>query len=118
MHKPRPAREEERRAQVRYAHGRKASCRLLGRDDEEFWPATIEDVSRTGVAVAADVECRRGAVLVVKTEGLAGRFARPILVRVANVRGRAGRWVIGCTFVTPLAEEDIEALLLAVSGRR
>src|SRR5258708_3914683 len=109
--------KEERRASVRYAHSLRTSCRPLGKEATTAWAATVENVSKTGAALLTDREVSRGAVLVIALEALGGRFARPLLVRVASVRpGAAGRWQVGCTFVKPLTDDDVQALLLAVTA--
>lgn len=108
----------ERRAHVRYAHVLRTSCRLLGREAAASWTARVADVSRAGAALLMGCEVRPGTVLVVALEGLGGRFARPLLVRVMNVRPRGdGCWHVGCAFVKPLSEDDVQALLLAPPAR-
>ncbi len=103
----------ERRAHVRYSHALRTTCRPLGRE-AGAWSARVNDVSRSGVALLMDREVRPGAVLVVALEGLGGRFARPQLMRAVRVRPDGkGAWHVGCTFVTPLTEDDLQALLLA-----
>ena len=53
-------------------------------------------------------------MLVVALEGLGGRFSRPLLMRVMNVRPiDGGGWLAGCVFVKPLTDNDVQALLLA-----
>ncbi len=102
----------ERRAHVRYSHALRTTCRPLGRE-AGTWSARVRDVSRSGVALLMDREVRLGAVLVVALDGLGGRFARPQLMRAIRVRPEgAGAWNVGCTFVTPLSEDDLQALLL------
>jgi PilZ domain len=108
----------ERRAHVRYSHTLKGSCRPLGRETGA-WSATVQDISRSGVALVMNREVRPGSVLVVALEGVGGRFARPLLLRVTNTRpGMAGRWHVGCAFVKPLTEDDLQALLLTPASRR
>jgi hypothetical protein len=104
----------ERRAHVRYSHSMKTSCRLLGKREGEAWAARVGDLSRSGATLIADVEVRPGTVLVVALEGMGGRFARPMLMRVMNLRARPdNRWQLGCAFVKALSEDDVQALLLA-----
>ncbi|HKI37962.1 MAG TPA: PilZ domain-containing protein [Gemmataceae bacterium] len=112
MHKQTLSAQAERRAHVRYSHTLRTSCRPLGKG-AATWPATIQDLSRAGVALAMGREVRPGAVLVVALEGLGGRFSRPLLLRVLNVRpAERGGWHVGCAFVTPLTDNDVQALLL------
>jgi PilZ domain len=108
-----PGYRDKRRAHVRYSHTLRTKCRALGREGAASWAARVHDVSRTGVALRMGREVREGEVLVVALEGFGGRFARPVLMRVIRVRAEAGAgWVVGCTFVIPLTENDVEALLL------
>jgi len=107
-----PGLTRERRAWVRYAHKLPISCRPLGKN-ASHWPATIKDLSHTGAALVLPHEVRRGTVLVVALERLSGRFARPLLLRVLNVRPADNGWLAGCTFVQPLTDHDVQTLLLA-----
>jgi hypothetical protein len=103
----------ERRAQVRYSLTLQTSFRRLGRDGTASWGARVRNVSRTGAALVMAREVMAGAVLAVTLEGLRGRFARPVLMRVNRVRSEGdSRWVVGCTFVTPLADADIEEMVM------
>jgi hypothetical protein len=102
----------ERRAHVRYSQSLGLACRPLGQASAS-WSATIRDLSHTGAALAMSQEVRPGAVLVVTVDGLGGRFARPLLMRVLNVRSREdGERVAGCAFVTRLSDDDVQSLML------
>jgi hypothetical protein len=104
----------ERRAQVRYSHALRTTCRPLGRQGGGSWSARVRDVSRSGAALRMSHEVRPGEVLVVALEGCGGRFVRPLLMRVVRTRPDGeGTWNVGCTFVTPLADNDLQSLLLA-----
>jgi hypothetical protein len=105
----------ERRARVRYSHTLPLACRLLGQEAAP-WTARIKNLSLAGAGLVMPHEVRLGAVLVVAMEGLGGRFSRPLLMRVLNVRaGDDGEWLAGCTFVKPLTDDDVQTLLLAKS---
>jgi hypothetical protein len=107
-----PGSNAERRAHVRYSHTLRSSCRTLGKE-AGAWTASVQNVSRAGVALVMDREVGRGSVLVVSLEGLGGRFSRPVLVRAMNVRPCGdGRWHVGCSFVKALTDSEVEALLL------
>jgi hypothetical protein len=113
MHKSTPALRGERRAHVRYAHALRTSCRLLGREAGAPWTARVADVSRAGAVLLMRCEVRPSAVLVAALQGVGGRFSRPLLLRVMNVRPQGdGCWHVGCAFVRPLSEDDVQALLL------
>lgn len=111
MAKMNPAPVKECRVHVRFAHALRSTCRPLGREGGA-WTARARDVSRTGIALVMEREVRVGTVLVVALDSLSGRFARPNLMRVVRVRRELGKgWLAGCTFVTPLSDADVEALL-------
>jgi hypothetical protein len=116
MSKLKIAAAAERRAHVRYAHTLRTTCRPLGREAGATWDARVSDLSRTGVAFRMRREVRPGVVLVVSLEGLGGRFSRPLLMRVMRARPEGdGGWEVGCTFVRPLTDDDVQSLLLAGS---
>lgn len=108
--------ECDRRAHDRYDHTRAVSFRLLGKtEDGPFW-GTLENVSRSGLCLSVDTECRRGSVLVLQMDAAIGRFIRAVLLRVARTtKLENGRWQLGCTFVLPLEEPEIQVLLLTAS---
>ena len=106
----------ERRKHARYEHELRITLRPLGQHDGPGQPAELADVSRTGIALLCDANWQRGSVLVASLEGMAGRFERPVMLRVANARKRRdGRRQLGCYFVVPLGEEEMQALLLVGS---
>jgi hypothetical protein len=112
-----PLSRSEKRCFVRYPHTLAIRCRLLGDSGNGGWPATLVDLSRKGAAVEIARECPRGTVLALSVDGLVGRFERPVLLRVSRVKAVSPTlWRIGCTFVKPLSEEELQAVLLARSA--
>jgi PilZ domain-containing protein len=112
MSKMNPAFVKECRAHVRFAHALRSTCRPLGREGGTAWTARARDVSRSGIALVMEREVKVGTVLVVALDGLSGRFTRPILMRVVRVRRELSKgWLVGCTFVTPLSDHEVEAML-------
>jgi hypothetical protein len=83
-----------------------------GAEGEEIWPATVHDVSPRGVGLVMPRRFERGTVFRVEMEAAAGRPARKIAVRVANIRSEAlGHWFHGCVFIDPLTDQDLRNLL-------
>jgi len=102
----------ERRRSYRRRRCLKASWRLLGARDHRFTPATVQDISRHGVALIVQAACKEGAILSIQLEGVAEQFAGPWLGQVENVRPLDGaNWVIGCALSTDFGEGELEALL-------
>lgn len=111
--KTQPPGARDLRAQHRYSHMLKAGYRPLGAENAPFCPAVILDVSQGGMSLVVEEKSERGKILVLKLEGIEGRFERPLLIRVANARPYDDNlWRIGCAFVTPLREPDVQELLL------
>jgi hypothetical protein len=108
----------ERRAQLRFPGTRKAACRFLGQEADALAAACIDNVSRSGVALRMRQRAPRGAVLVITMDGIGGRFARPMLARVTNCRAAAdGLWRIGCSFVRPLTDDEVQVLVVPDGNR-
>ncbi len=113
---PRPPASEQRR-HVRFSGSRTAICRLLGNEAKAL-RARIDNVSRTGLALRMRLQARRGSVLVMSVDGLGGRFARPMLARVTSCRvAGEGVWQMGCSFVRPLTDEEVQVLLVPNTRR-
>jgi hypothetical protein len=75
-------------------------------------PARIRNISvrNLGLAMEPGVPC--GTILSVKLEGAHRRFRRPLIARVTRATERPGEgWHVGCTFVLPLSDEELQALL-------
>ena len=105
--------DRDRRSNNRYHHGRTVSFRLLGKAETGPFSGIVENVSRTGLCLSVDHEYARGSVLVLQIEASIGRFTSGVLLRVARIsRPDNNRWQLGCTFVLPLEESEIQALLL------
>lgn len=79
-----------------------------GRD----WPARIRDVSSGGLRLLLRRRFEPGTGLAVEVAGAEDDAPSTLLVRVVRVRAEAdGCWLLGCTFVSPLGEEEIQGLL-------
>src|SRR5262249_12238296 len=101
----------EKRRSPRHSCNLKASWRLLVGGELQPIPATIQDISRHGVALQVPEKCKRGALLSFQIEGVSEQLAGPWLVRVVNVRHQGGTWVIGCSFFKEFADGELDGLL-------
>jgi hypothetical protein len=98
--------EFERRVAERHDCRLDATTQPLEAQDALAWGATVRDVSRTGVGLAVCFPFRAGSYLAIDLNG------HTHLTRVAQVRDRDdGTWQIGCEFVKPLSDAQLEALL-------
>jgi PilZ domain len=104
----------EKRRSKRHACNLTAGWRLLGAADMRFLPATVVDISRNGFALKARGDCKKGAILSVRLEGVPEKLMGPWLAQVVNGRqAEPGTWIIGCSFCSEFAEADLEAILQA-----
>jgi hypothetical protein len=93
-----------------------ASWRRLAARHEDFAPATVQDISRTGLALLVNEPLKGGDILVVRLEEAAGGAAELWLVRVKHARQQPDpeqHWLLGCSFTRPLREDDLDVLLRA-----
>jgi hypothetical protein len=76
-------------------------------DPEGFsWGASIRDLSRVGVGLTVCFPFRSGTYLAVELKG------STMLSRVVHVRDRNdGSYQVGCEFLRPLSEEELERLI-------
>lgn len=109
---------ENRRGSVRYALGMGANCQIYssvfenGPPSSEVWPLVVQDVSVTGIGLLLARRCEPGTELWVELLSGSDRRACSLPVRVVRVRkDQYGHWMHGCTFLTPLAEEELNTLL-------
>jgi hypothetical protein len=100
----------ERRAWVRYASCPYAASYVIDAKTDVGWWAKIHDVSAGGVAMSLNWRVKPGSILVLEKLGGAGRPYRTLTMRVAHMSpDPAGGWFVGCEFVRPLTDEDLEA---------
>lgn len=104
--------KRERRASVRFQSNAKGSCQTLSVQRETAWEATVRDISGQGVGLLLNRRFETGVLLAVElTEPVEGR-QRLLLARVVRaVPQPEGNWLIGCTLITPLGEDEVRALL-------
>ena len=98
--------EFEKRVAERHDCNLDATTHPLDSVDTLAWGATIRDVSRTGVGLTVCYPFRAGTYLAVDLKGTT------VLSRVVHVRDRAdGTWQVGCEFIKPLSESEVDRLL-------
>ena len=85
--------------------------RSLEGQDAIWWGATVRDLSSQGIGLTLCFPFKTGTYLAIDLLGPLGGN-RTLLARVIHARDLAdGTWHVGCEFVRPLADEELEPLL-------
>ena len=75
------------------------------------WTARVRDVSAGGLRLILGRRFERGAGLAIELPGPDADSPSILLARVMNVRPESnGTWALGCAFVSPLSDEELQAL--------
>lgn len=110
----RPARltGRERRGKPRYNAGMESICRPVNAPQQQRWPVMIKDISHSGVCLRIKRRFEIGNLLdllfVMDRDG----STTSQLVRVRRVLGcEENTWQLGCEFLTPIDQYDLESFL-------
>jgi hypothetical protein len=98
----------------RYSCGLRATCRPVAAwlDRDFIWPATITDLSTSGLGLVLGRRFEPGAGLAVELPASADRCEETFLVKVVKVYPMpGGHWLLGCTFVSALSEDTVQTLV-------
>jgi len=112
----------DRRKAQRHARSVRISWRVLCNRDFRFGEAALKDVGTDGLALQIDRECRKGTVVIVQFEGVAERFAEPMLLQaewcseLQRTQAGAPAYLVGCSFTSPMREQDLKALLASAKN--
>ena len=104
---------DEKRAWIRFSceGERPAHATLLINPNNKI-QARVLNISPGGVGLATHRHCEPGTPLKIELIDASGRTSRPMQIRVVHSTAQGKEdWVIGCSFETPLSEEDVAALL-------
>ena len=75
------------------------------------WVARVRDVSTGGLCLVLGRRFERGAGLAIELPGADPDSQSTLLVRVMRVQAEeGGAWALGCAFISPLSDEELEAL--------
>ena len=101
----------ERRAVERRFCSVEATSHAIEPGQTLSWGAVVNDISAGGVSVTLCYPFRPGTYLAVDLQSESG-MVRTLMVRVLHVHDQAdGRWRLGCEFIKPLSESDMELLV-------
>jgi hypothetical protein len=104
-----PPRSVECRVYERQASALQAACRPLAArsSGETRWRASIRDISAGRVGLVLVRRFEAGTALAIELPASAERPSDTLLVKVVHVApGPDGHWLLGCTFVSRLSEDD------------
>lgn len=109
-HKP----KTEHRAWVRFPPNQENGCQPIAactaRDSDTHWYGKIRDISVGGLALVMSRAFEAGILLIIDLEVQGG--LRSFFVQVVHATPEEnGRWTMGCEFVCPLRDEDLQALI-------
>ncbi len=108
---PPPNPKAERRASVRYQSNLKGSCQTLSAHRETSWEATVRDISPEGIGLLLNRRFEPRAVLSIELIDSRDERPRLLLARVIHATALPeGGWLIGCELVSPLSDEEVDAL--------
>ena len=106
-----PAEIAERRASVRYPSQCATPCHPVPEGDV-LCRARVVDISTTGVGLLVDSFVEPETLLGVEMQCDDPALTYTLLVEVRHTVKRAeGEWLLGCSFVRDLSEEELRALL-------
>jgi PilZ domain len=106
-----PQLDTERRVCVRRTSMAEAASRPIGAQDTLSWAAQVRDLSSGGIGLVISHPFRPGTYVAIDLQrGTA--LARSLLARVVHANEQpGGTWSIGCEFVKPLTQSDVDLLI-------
>ncbi len=104
---------EDRRSATRFAPDPDVSCLVLDRDMGCWRPASVRDISLTGIALLAAEPFDKENVLTIELRLDKRGFVRKFLIEVrhADICCPNDAWLHGCQFTHPLSEYELQLLL-------
>jgi hypothetical protein len=103
-----PALEDtERRGSPRQACSSEAVSQPLEAPETLCWGATVRDISAGGIGLTLCYPFKPGTYLAIDLKG--PEATRTLLARVVHATDQTdGTWFIGCEFVEPLDDSEVE----------
>jgi hypothetical protein len=82
-----------------------------GRLDQVWWPATVCDLSKTGIGLVVSRRFEAGTLLAVELQSSTDSGGRKLLAHVRHAVERPDGWLLGCAFTQELTDQELAALL-------
>jgi hypothetical protein len=102
----------DQRTWIRFTCDVKAAYQAVAVEGSVQKPASVIDLSASGVGLLVREEVKMGALLSVELQAAEGPFKRTMLACVVHVTAQPdGEWALGCNFIRSLSSEDLKALL-------
>lgn len=102
----------EKRVEARQSCLIAATSRHTEVGDGMGWGGTVKDISTGGLKLGICFPFSPGTFLAVEMQSPAGAVSRALVCRVAHVHDHAdGTWTLGCEFIKPLSDREVELLL-------
>jgi hypothetical protein len=104
--------EIEQRAGARQSCLIEATSRPLEVGDGMAWGGTVKDISAGGLKLGLCFPFSPGTILAVEMQSEAGAVSRALVCSVVHVHDHAdGTWTLGCEFIKPLSDSEVELLV-------
>jgi hypothetical protein len=101
----------ERRSVDRHVCSLEATSHPVEGGETLSWGAMVNDISASGVGITLCYPFRPGTYLAVELQSQEG-MVRTLMVRVVNVHDQPdGQWRLGCEFIKPLTQSDMDLFL-------
>lgn len=103
----------ECRAWQRFPCGLVTTCQpVAARGGNEFaWPAQIRDLSQGGLGLVLSRRFEPGTGLAIEIPETDAYPGDTLLGRVVHATRHDGKWLLGCSLVSPLSEDELQRLL-------
>jgi hypothetical protein len=103
--------EIEKRVAARKSCLIEATSRPIEVGDGMAWGGTVRDISAGGLKLAICFPFSPSTFLAVEMQSAADTVSRALVCRVVHVHDHAdGTWTLGCEFIKPLSDSEIELL--------
>lgn len=111
---PKPDALTERRAWIRFPSDQTMTASTTD-TGVTGWLGRVRDISLGGIALMLRRRFERGTSLILELATNAGELRRLSVQVVHATWEMDGRWVIGCTFTSPLSEEELQTFVREAS---
>jgi hypothetical protein len=107
-----PPLESDRRASVRYPCDLETSCQPVASARAMQWSGRILNISQGGICLSIGRRFEAGTLLAIDLPSTDGNSSHSYLGRVVHLRADGcGSYVLGCAFIAPLREDEVQALV-------
>jgi hypothetical protein len=108
-----PAAGRERRQATRYPCKLQTACVVISLTEPQLLKVKVRDLSRTGIGLVVGNRVPPGTFLAVKLQGPRQPNPRVLRAQVmhATAAGDRRTWIMGCSFVGGLSQDDIKMLI-------